>query len=895
LRIALILEFGSNFKKIDCLESWGIVKVVYKNVDDDNPWVTEWSEKLGLSPKEIVDGVCSLLDVLRRSRMFHDEQASIFSRYWREGDEEIQRGYLPLFTGPTGKPLGPKGIKHHREPSDSKTWVAEMAGKSGRTLSQDYLRKWPIPDEIRPQFLDAIWEFVANPEGALQPVELTGNRGNQLPDTAGSYQVSAQRMAIIPEQGRYRCNRCKRIHTRPTPGLICTAYRCDGRLVEEPMPEDNYDIQMLNLPFSMVAAHEHSAQVPAKIREKLEDEFKKPEGRYNCLVCTPTLELGVDIGDLDMVLMRNVPPTSANYWQRTGRAGRRFRMAVNYTYCRRSQHDEYFFNDPDQMLAGEIPSPRFNLRNEVMLRKHVHAAVLSEIIRLTRLETETSNLTEDQIEGLKTVIDEIFPNFIVSYLFDEGRSYRTEPPDVSILHNTLMEYRGHFDTTVKSIFSSWWPEEDREVVSSNAIDTLMAEMTDRLQETVARLHSRMIWAKDIQEKLTAKQNQGLLEQDEERILDRCRRYLKKLSQSSMDTYTLNVLAQEGFLPGYEVLDGSIKAFASRAFSEIEGRPDFELSRPPIIAVREFVPGNAIYANAGKYRVAYYHLPVGEEKTEPIPFTVNHESGLIIDASQGTQSIKYQDENLLNIDAIQICDAEIAHLGRISDEEQNRFQLPVVMQGYLKSQHRGGQIYSVADKNIQLRFGQEMRMVNLGPADMVRQGLLGFPVCTVCGAVRSPYASHAEFDHFDEVHERKCGKKPERIAFLADAIVDGLLFDDIEGMEHAVNLAEAIRIGATQILDTEQEDLQYLVWPKDSGGFNLFIYDPMSGGSGLLQQVILQWTHLCESSADVLSDCLCENACYKCMKTYRNLFQHVNLNRRTAIDLLFLSNSTRDKC
>jgi len=152
-----------------------------------------------------------------------------------------------------------------------------------------------------------------------------------------------------------------------------------------------------------------------------------------------------------------------------------------------------------------------------------------------------------------------------------------------------MEYRGHFDTTVKSIFSSWWPEEDREVVSSNAIDTLMAEMTDRLQETVARLHSRMIWAKDIQEKLTAKQNQGLLEQDEERILDRCRRYLKKLSQSSMDTYTLNVLAQEGFLPGYEVLDGSIKAFASRAFSEIEGRPDFELSRPPIIAVREFVP------------------------------------------------------------------------------------------------------------------------------------------------------------------------------------------------------------------------------------------------------------------------------------------------------------------
>jgi ATP-dependent helicase YprA (DUF1998 family) len=68
-------------------------------------------------------------------------------------------------------------------------------------------------------------------------------------------------------------------------------------------------------------------------REQIENQFKGEGEQLNTLVCTPTLELGVDIGALDAVLMRNVPPSAANYWQRAGRAGRRHRMAVDITYA----------------------------------------------------------------------------------------------------------------------------------------------------------------------------------------------------------------------------------------------------------------------------------------------------------------------------------------------------------------------------------------------------------------------------------------------------------------------------------------------------------------------------------------------------------------------------------
>ena len=103
-------------------------------------------------------------------------------------------------------------------------------------------------------------------------------------------------------------------------------------------------------------------------------EARFRDGDLPLLFCSPTMELGVDIAQLNLVNLRNVPPTPANYAQRSGRAGRGGQPALVFTYCAgRSPHDQYFYRDPTRMVAGVVAPPRIDLRNRDLIRTHVHA------------------------------------------------------------------------------------------------------------------------------------------------------------------------------------------------------------------------------------------------------------------------------------------------------------------------------------------------------------------------------------------------------------------------------------------------------------------------------------------------------------------------------------------
>ena len=117
--------------------------------------------------------------------------------------------------------------------------------------------------------------------------------------------------------------------------------------------------------------------MPSEERQEREDRFREAE--LPVLFCSPTMELGVDIAELNAVNMRNVPPTPANYAQRSGRAGRSGQPALVFTYCTTgSPHDQYFFKRPDLMVAGAVTPPRLDLANEDLVRAHVHAVWLAE-------------------------------------------------------------------------------------------------------------------------------------------------------------------------------------------------------------------------------------------------------------------------------------------------------------------------------------------------------------------------------------------------------------------------------------------------------------------------------------------------------------------------------------
>lgn len=135
---------------------------------------------------------------------------------------------------------------------------------------------------------------------------------------------------------------------------------------------------------ALLEAREHTAQVVAKgEREERERRFRGTDTslrRLPYLVCSPTMELGIDIADLELVHLRNVPPTPANYAQRSGRAGRQSQPGLIITYCRnRRPHDHYFFRRRHEMVAGRVKAPRIDLTNEALVKAHIHAIWLAEV------------------------------------------------------------------------------------------------------------------------------------------------------------------------------------------------------------------------------------------------------------------------------------------------------------------------------------------------------------------------------------------------------------------------------------------------------------------------------------------------------------------------------------
>jgi hypothetical protein len=116
----------------------------------------------------------------------------------------------------------------------------------------------------------------------------------------------------------------------------------------------------------------HTGQIPLELRQKREGDFRR--GDLAALFCSPTMELGVDIHDLNVVHLRNVPPTPANYAQRSGRAGRGGQPALVMAFCSEgSQHDQYFFRQPSLMVAGAVAPARLELGNKELVEAHVHS------------------------------------------------------------------------------------------------------------------------------------------------------------------------------------------------------------------------------------------------------------------------------------------------------------------------------------------------------------------------------------------------------------------------------------------------------------------------------------------------------------------------------------------
>jgi hypothetical protein len=184
----------------------------------------------------------------------------------------------------------------------------------------------------------------------------------------------------------YRCRKCGLRQFTSVSGK-CTTFRCDSSLEvvseeerEREQREGHYFGLYLRPRYAGMVVREHTAAINNRVREQLERDFK--EGRVTLLSCTSTMELGVDIGDLEAVVCRNVPPGIQNYQQRTGRAGRRAQAApVSVTVAQNRNYDQSVFIDAETYLRQDPRTPFVHLENERLFRRHQFSVLLGGLLQ----------------------------------------------------------------------------------------------------------------------------------------------------------------------------------------------------------------------------------------------------------------------------------------------------------------------------------------------------------------------------------------------------------------------------------------------------------------------------------------------------------------------------------
>lgn len=329
-------------------------------------------------------------------------------------------------------------------------------------------------------------------------------------------------------------------------------------------------------------------------RDKLREEGE-PTTRLPALFCSPTMELGIDISALNAVYLRNVPPTPANYAQRSGRAGRSGQPALVITYCAaQSPHDRYYFADPTQLVSGEVKPPSLDLANRDLIEAHLHAVWLAESGQ--ELSPDIPHVLDLSKEGLPLLED------VAANLSDPALTARA--------NRVMRRVLATVESELTPEKAPWAKDRDAfvQAVASSAYQRF-SRAFDRWRELYEGARAQLFEANrrsemhglTTEERREAKRQQARANEQIE-LLERGN------SAANSDFYTYRYLATEGFLPGYNFPRLPLYAYIPGP-SGSGGRAAF-LQRARFLAIAEFGPHSLIYHEGRAYRVDRVKLPPG---------------------------------------------------------------------------------------------------------------------------------------------------------------------------------------------------------------------------------------------------------------------------------------------
>ena len=641
-----------------------------------------------------------------------------------------------------------------------------------------------------------------------------------------------------------------------------------------------------------IEAREHTAQVQNEERQKRENKFRS--GELPILFCSPTMELGIDIADLNVVNMRNVPPSPANYAQRSGRAGRSGQPALVFTYCTNgSPHDQYFFKRPEDMVAGAVMTPRIDLTNKDLIRSHIQAIWLAETG--LSLGTALPEIVKLEADNLELPLQD----FVRAATDDPHARRRAQARALNVLDMIKME----LDT------EDW----DREQWVQTILNHIPHEF-DRTCERWRTLYRAAFRQAETQGQIVLDPSRTADEKKQAKLLrDQAEEQLQLLTEVrnvvQSDFYSYRYFASEGFLPGYNFPRLPLSAYIPGRRNR-QGSNDY-VSRPRFLAISEFGPQTSIYHEGSRYVVNQVILPAEQET-------------LITNQAKICKSCGYLHEDVSR-DRCEHCHAQLniplQHLFRLQnvatrrrdrincdEEERTRMGYDIITTVRFQSDNghiacQSALIYCDEKPLFHLTYGEAATLwrINLGWRRRKNEQDYGFVLDTERGFWQKQEATITDEE---DVADPMSARREKVIPYVTDRRNCLLLRPEQSlTLEQMATLQAALKSAIQVCFQLEDNELAVEPLPDSHTRRILLIYESAEGGAGVLkrlldesdavQKVARAALEVCHFDPDTGADRRraprakedCEAACYNCLMSYYNQRDHRSLDRSTIRDLL----------
>ena len=654
----------------------------------------------------------------------------------------------------------------------------------------------------------------------------------------------------------YRCDTCNNL-TLLNVRAVCPTYQCQGRLQActpaIALQDNHYRRLYQQLKPMPLRAEEHTAQLTGERAAELQTAFI--QGEVNVLSCSTTFELGVDVGELEAVLMRNMPPSAANYVQRAGRAGRRTAStAFALTFAQRRSHDLTHFQDPRRIVSGAVAVPHFTLANEKIVRRHVYATALAAF-------WQQAAQTFGTVNNFFFGEGELGPALLARYLATRPQTLqdalrRIVPPE---LHAALAIEEWGWTTALL-----------------DAEAGTLSKAAQQVRNDVAQLSK-------VREQLS------LAHKPSDHIL--------RVINTFQRTPLINYLSSHNVIPKYGF---PVDVVSLQVLHHAEAAKGLELDRDLRIALAEYAPSSQVVAG-GKLWTSRYIKRLPDRGWRRYRYAVC------------SHCHSYQSELVETSQPLTHCRACQRPLdGRTAGEFIiPEFGFATTLEAPAKPGERQPErTYTTRTFYTGMQVDGEQITFDLGAVTVVAlqatEGKLAvinhaggqkFKVCNSCGFARLS-SEPTEKSHLTPWNT-ECGGALRHTALGHEFATDilQLRFANYANAEPGFwsSLLYAVLEGASEALGIDRQDLDGCLYPYAGDPLMpaVILFDNVPGGAGHVRRIGQSQetlTAVLMAALTKLGRCECggtlrNTSCYGCLRTYGNQFCHDQLRRGPVMDFL----------